>query len=625
MSNPALKEFDSFNLAWGNRGNIFEIGNKLSEISYYKKPRKITDFSEQIELMFGWFNQTFDRRTRVVTKLFFQKGWERATPQEKEKMIASLDSEGGSATLRTYDTTELYFSEDFIEDWKQYRVNLDLGEFEDLHWEYYFWAFEGPKDPESDAKYWSKDARMKEFVEKHGEFRTVTVVEKLIWKPRHSFWSYEFAMANGNRYTHGLEKQYLMMNVLYKIPKKEGKRRTEFVTELNALYTELDYYKQDKYKDVDQKIMKKMVFDKLHEAGFPIPSEVVYSRGLQLIWRISPIGSKKAPYWEMLQRKIHEILKDFGADSVVITDKVRVLRALGSIHSTTKQAIFAHSYMPSHQRYDFQELLDTFCGGEVAARKHWIEEQIKQQAEKAAKRLEKTERKFKVLDGKAKNKGKSNVWVKKASESKWNVRHQRLIHDIFKLLELRNGDLTGCREFALFLVRYWTLCVTGGDTESALDQMRKVYELMTNYDNDNGQYYGWEFVKYATKSAEAGYQKWEDHQVRGINKSGFRYAGYNYSPARLIEELHVTKEEMTYLKAIMDAEEVERRKPINEARKYENKKAKRRSEGMVSHAEKRTRIAQYFKDNPGANNTQASKDLGISRPTIIKFRKENGI
>jgi ACT domain-containing protein len=41
-----------------------------------------------------------------------------------------------------------------------------------------------------------------------------------------------------------------------------------------------------------------------------------------------------------------------------------------------------------------------------------------------------------------------------------------------------------------------------------------------------------------------------------------------------------------------------------------------------THEDKRLRIEKYFAENPTASNVQASKELGISRPTIVKYRPE---
>ncbi|MGG4330419.1 helix-turn-helix domain-containing protein [Priestia megaterium] len=610
---------------WGERDNLFELGTPLKDIHYLEVPLVFNKFSEQVQLYFDWFLQTKDHRTRRIVQSFVGSNWKRLDRNDPNynKIVKGIKSglieakeELIPASLKFKNLSKAQKRDPKLTN-KVLELIMDGATDEDLY----------------DGFIAKGDKQHQEFAEKYGLVKKVKAysIETTFWQDR--FWTYEWSVENGSMYVDNKFTQYLGCNPVF-ITKKNKRRLKERVTELHLLYTELDYYKMEQFKNTTQEEMVKMVQNKLSTVGFPHPSEITFSGGIQLIWRTNPIGQMRAPYWEFLQRYIYELLKGFGADSAVVTDSARVLRAWGSIHNDTKKKIFGKSYIKTGQRFDFDELLHTFVKDDVE--RHQEETAIKrkdakQRYEKYLKYLEhkreaeikKEEREKKkksltLINGGKEDREKIDDKTQAIIEDPWNIRHQRIVTDIISLVEFRNGQMNNCREYACFLVRYYTLCITGGDRKKALEKMQEIYKLLDDLSSKNYTY-DWETMCRLTGSADEGYKKWASGKCDNLG----RRLGYNFSKQRLREILDIKDSEDHILIALISDKEAKKRE---RQRDQVKKMKKRRKQGVKpkgqSKQEKINIITNYLNENPKFSVRGIQCATGISKSTVSRILKE---
>ncbi|WP_230932263.1 hypothetical protein [Priestia sp. TSO9] len=559
---------------WGDRSNLFLMGSSLREIKYLDVPRYFDTFSEQLELYFDWFLETQDRRTRRIVK---------SHPIEYMRTIET-DNKSYKKLLKAYKEGTIQAERNKLPTLAFKDLRSAQKVYSDLVMKAVDMIAAGVSELDLYNEFVTNgDERHQEFAKTYGKitYKKYLQIKVNGWKDH--FWTYDWAIANGGKLTDGRETQYLGCNPVFVIG--EDKRRLqERVTELHMLYTELDYYKLDEFKGMSQDEMEKLILERLDEYAFPHPTEILRSRGLQLIWRTNPIGQIRHTYWCFLQKYIYEMLKEYGADGAVVTDSARVLRAVGSIHKSTQKVITGKTYVEVGERLKFDELLECFVWDQVLTHQKTLEEKRRKGREKYERYLRYLEHKrqedqkknarkkaFTALDGgKKESPEEDNSAIIK---DPWNLRHQRIIHDIFALSEHRKGRMNGCREVACFLVRYYTLCTTAGNKIKALNEMEKLYNSFDDFYDKDAVVYLWDTLCDLTKSAERGYENWVSGEYDHLG----RRKGYNYSKERLREVLQVTKEEDSILVALISDEEAERRAKERDLKK---KTKKNRAKGM---------------------------------------------
>ena len=528
-------------ISWGERGEILNIGKPMSELNFHRG-KTIVSSRKQVQLLYDWFLNCEDRRTRVIGKAWFKK-------------------EPG-----------------FADDLKQGDLFKDWFTEEELN---------NPIDTE------------------------------FVYKQK--FFTYQKILKIMKQITENRESQYILTNPVYALPHEikynYGKRTLDRLTELHVLYAELDHYKLKQWEGKTSKQMWRIVKKHLVENDFPLPTEVVFSRGLQMYWKHAPIPAFMVDEWRMMMHYVNRLLIDFGADTHAL-DPVRILRAVGSLHEKTGEKITGTSF--TNDRYDFMEIFNTYCAKEWEA--HLLaQEKERQKRVKALEErwYEKQKWMFenKIIDenGDFTEKYDPNKKQKKkrinaaAKNHRYNSRHENIIHGVFWLSDhVRKGNMDGHREFSCYLVRAMALRVTGGNNIEALRLMEELYSGFTV------KRYTWADMLERTKSAELDYKRWAKNETQGIR----------YKTSTLIEKFKITPDEMKKMRFIVDEERSAELKAEYD-RMYQ--KQKRKAKGIVSNVEKREKVLAYFKENPEASNAQASKDLKISRPTIVKYRNELGV
>ncbi|MGU3398066.1 hypothetical protein ACNHOZ_28500 [Priestia sp. D51] len=538
----------SLTTKWGDRGNILNLGKTMNEMTYHKGKR-IMSARHQIQLLYGWFLQCEDRRTRVIGKAWFE---------EKEGFFDSIKD-------------HVMFSCMFTDEERSKLLDTDF--------EY-----------------------------------------------RQKFFKYKEALRVMKKITEDRVSQFILTNPVfakpYEIVNNYGRRTTDRLTEYHVLYSELDHYNPQKalpkYTKLTAEEVYKLIVKKLDAHGFPRPTEVTFSRGPQLWWKIGPIPSFMLEEWEMMMAYINELLQEFGADAHAL-DGVRILRAVGSINEKTKKKITGRTY--SDDRLDFMNLFQQFCWD------RWLK-YLEEKERKRQERMNLVETRYNekrkwllengIIDDKGEftekynpNKRKRRI-NKQARQHHWNMRHQNIINGIFHLCHLRKGDMEGFREFSCFLVYTMALRIHGG---VELLAQKEVYELYESFDVKK---YEWHDLLNRISSAEADYKRWERGDYQNV---------YKYSTEKLIKKLKITPEEMKKMRYIVDVDRVAELKRDYDRRYQKERYLKKLQEQgkMTKKEEKAFRmkwIQEYLESNPEAADNQIAKELGVSRSTVNRLINE---
>ena len=566
---------------YGDRSSLLQTGKKINEMIFHDSPKRVLSVTKQIELLFGVLKNVPDKRTRYISiaqKVEIPK----SILEEEYIEIQSKTPEKRTFVKDTnYVTFDLQKVEDMDDLTSLHDCMFDSG-YDGFHY-YLDFVING-------------NEKQKELVNKYGEIKVRRQYYVYFETLAHTFKPYARAIKYTNKDYKGKKDVYLGTSTTI-----QKRRLTNLVSELSLNFTELDYYKMDEYKDFSQQEMKELVFAELDKHNFPRPTEIWMPRGLQLIWKITPIPSYHHNHWVIVQRKIFDILKKFNADPAVVTDRVRLLRMIGSVHSKTGKNI--HGLTFTDDRYDFWDLFETTCPQEFAD----LEKRRKKALEIAAKTKDKP---FTLIEGnnalkRPKKDAKEETWFT-GSHKVGNIIHAEYLQDVKNLVVARNGEMTGTREIVCFLVRYWTLCITGSELK-AINEMKNIFYAMSI----NGSY-TFDEILTLTSSSESAYTRWKEDWKKG----------YNYSGKRLVELLDITPNEQRELKKIMAPDEADRRRKIRD-------KKKDKARYNVTHEKTRKAIIDATEQNPGLPSYKIAKIvkeiLGkCSKNTVEKVWLENG-
>ena len=315
----------------------------------------------------------------------------------------------------------------------------------------------------------------------------------------------------------------------------------------------------------------------------PTPNLIIHSgRGLNLVWLIDPISGLAVERWNKLQKAIFEVVKGLGADAKAV-DAARVFRLAGSINSKNNAIVSCD--ILHHYRYDIEEIAEDYFPDIY----------------KVVKRPKKSNRPNKINRNSPKTGEKANRGIRRLF-NEYTLRKTRM-GDINTLVKLRNGEMTGSREYALFLYRYWALvqCENKEDAAEAMLELNSSFKVPLKEREALAD----------TKSAERYYDSEEPFRITN---------------ERVIEWLGITKEEQKHLSTIIDKQEKRSRNT-----KYQQEK--RRKNGTADRAsyddqrkaqkrDKKERLQQALKEHPNATQRELAEVIGVSAMTINRMLKE---
>jgi hypothetical protein len=368
----------------------------------------------------------------------------------------------------------------------------------------------------------------------------------------------------------GTEDVYVSQNTFY-----IQKRLKDNIRQLRALFVDLDVQKDTTYT-IDEVLHK---LDDIFNANeLPRPTLMINSgRGIHLIWRIKDAPKQALGFWQEIEDRLNYKLKHLGADPAV-HDCTRVLRLPNTINS--KNGSECHIIeLNKTNMYTLTELRENYFPRE--------------RKKKVAKTTKKTS---------------SNV---KNLFNSYTLHTERL-KDIKKLCELRNWDMDGYRNYTLLLFAYWTGIYTR-EEDLFKDTIKEFNSMFLVPQKD------WE-VKTVIKSAGKAVKVFIEYEqgVRdGLTSKAIKGAkdkkGFWYKNETLIKLFGITAEEQKHMKTIISKDEKNERRKLKDTPRNEN--------GLTSKEQsKADKIAQVkaLKEQ-GLNNTQISKELGISRQYVIKL------
>ena len=141
-----------------------------------------------------------------------------------------------------------------------------------------------------------------------------------------------------------------------------GKHSSKYVSKLNAVIIDLDYYNVEHLKELSTSQIINLLEE---DIDFPTPSFYVDSgRGLYVMWLLETTyaTTKSKKYWKMIEETLIEQFKDFGADSKV-KDPARVLRVVGTTNSKSGRRVkLITSNNDNVIRYELSDIATYYWG-----------------------------------------------------------------------------------------------------------------------------------------------------------------------------------------------------------------------------------------------------------------------
>lgn len=392
--------------------------------------------------------------------------------------------------------------------------------------------------------------------------------------------------------TTGKPDRYISLNAFNRFS-----RKSEYVTQLRTIAIDVDQYK----KGLTHDDVMRRVYYLVAENKIPMPNLVLKSRGVQLFYSIHDGASYKMAWLtKYVTRQITGMLEDHGADYNAI-DPSRVFRVPYSINSRNNSLVTPEILY--NQAYSLDELRAFFP-------------EVKRYTYKPKADKQKNVVPFRRL----------------SATNNYAVVNVNRAADIEKLIEIRNGDMTGCRNAALYVYCFHA-SQSFSSYETLLSKARKTFSAVYTTDSKQARCLTESEIERTAKSAFEDGKAFKHYLAANGYKIRFMPNDGVIKPLNsknLIEKLGITVAEQEQLKSI-----------VNESIRYERKNerdkqrkaAKRRAEGMQTMSEyneqratgkaaKLLKLAELKASNPGATQRQLAEMMGMSLTTVNRLLKE---
>lgn len=408
-----------------------------------------------------------------------------------------------------------------------------------------------------------------------------------------------------NQYYENQQDTYVSMNSFYcSKESKEPERKVSCLKRLNALYVDIDCYKENMTNDVVLKDLEDRVFGN----ELPYPTLVVDSgRGLYLIWKFKKSEDRNAlPRWSRVQDHLVNSLKEYGADSAC-RDAARVLRVPGTINSRSGSKVKVLRYY--EKEYTLYGIINelkidySFEKSEHKQRKA-SEKQIKYATVLASKLgielpdFDSRSETYKFIeqhqDAAPYIKNSGNIIYFKSGLPRTII--QGYLEDLRILFSLRQK--ADCkREIALFLCRYWNYELYRND-EIALAETLSL--------NSSFAYPFSE--KYVIQNTISAVKRIDDGER------------YNYKKSTLVDLLEITNEEMESLHylVVLSEDEKKRLKQAKNHAYYVKRLSDRDGRTKAELIEERCYSLRMLLKK-GCSISEITDKLGISRATYYRM------
>ncbi|PET75425.1 replication protein [Bacillus sp. AFS001701] len=362
----------------------------------------------------------------------------------------------------------------------------------------------------------------------------------------------------------------------------ESRERTEdSIGQIRKILIDIDPYKSEKYSSMSpEEVVEDMQVNLFATEKIPTPNVVTYSGGgfyLEYHLQFTPGGNV------LLKRRVvakilYEMLKEYGPDAKSL-DAPHVF----GLADTTNWKYGKNSVVRSFKN-DLPEY--SLAGLSRSLPNLWD--------------VWKVNKKIKVEKDIRRPKTSTNSVAKVMPIHKERTLAFDHIVSIKQLIRARDGEMTGYREMAVFFVR------------NAYHKMhsKRFYEGDETLFEESLQ------LAFEVNKMFKG-RLTEDEITEGtLNTKKL----YNFKTDTIVDWFDITMDEQIKMKVkTKTAKNEKSKRQMRELREERGQTREQRIE-----RDKRM-IERYFKTNPDASNVQASKDLEISRPTLIKYRKEMNI
>lgn len=373
-----------------------------------------------------------------------------------------------------------------------------------------------------------------------------------------------------------LIKKYGNTDLYYSLNTFKGcSRKQENLVYINALYIDIDYYKENLSKEY----VLGYIFDLVDQEKMPMPTYLTDSgRGMYAIWKIQGVPKEALNKWRMCMQYLYKLLEPIGADPSCV-EPSRIFRLDGSYHSGAKKIVHTVRYSEiPYTLYNFS--------------KQYLSAVPKPTEIPKVKTKAKPKLGNRSIFGYNGNKQVLYLY------NQYKVYEDR-IQDLYKLAELREYDMKAyhCRELMIFLARYWGYCVTKDD-QKALQNAIALNQKFKDPLTEN------EVIK-----------------VTQINDRAKQLKLYRYGNQKLIELLKISEEEQLELTTI-HTEKIRSKK-----RAKEQKQARRNEAGNTSRQQKKIEQEEKIKElvAQGLTTKEIASEIGISVRSIQRIRKAMGI
>lgn len=401
-------------------------------------------------------------------------------------------------------------------------------------------------------------------------------------------------------------------------------RSTVTLFRLNALYVDIDWHG----KKIDYQVVLRVLEEYFFGTVVPYPTHIVFTgRGLQLFWQIHHAPKQALKFWLMIENlivdeldSISEYLPQVNVDKSVTTVD-QVVRQPNSWHVTAKTFakeldlpyLYQYQYTLEQIADDyFYEIWEKFDKNHAKA----IERQKRREQWEADKALREADKEAYLVKKEAEREQKRQKKKKITHMFNGYTLMVTRIEDLQKLLELRDHDIKGCRD-TFFFFYAWTFATERTNLEKITSELKGINSLLkdplTDLEIEAKALDVFERLprvkqKLFTNSTDEELQALKDNSKKGKIFRGFRNE-------TMVRRLKITREEMKYMKTIIDTRE-----------KYDRKNEKRCPKDEDGYSlkkapikERRAKVKELI--DKGYKQKQIAEALGIDVEVVKNDRK----